>query len=617
MTPPAAKTAEPKDWKGRVQGIVGALKNVPKAFRMLWEADPWSATGTGVCVLVGAGLPVSQAWTTRLIIDSVLNAIRAGGGAAQGFRLVLPYLLVAFALIFIGAINGQVRQLLDKLASQRLGQLIGVRIISKALSLEARWFEDPEFYDKMQNARRQSEFRTQGIVNAGFFSAQNILTLASFLAVLLTFSPWLTGMLFLAGIPAFVIQCRYSNLSFRLETWRAPETRAMTYLEQLLTLDDSVKEIKLFALGEPLLRRYDGMFWKIFREDAALAKRRSALSLFWGLLSTGCYFVAYGYSIYWTLQGKITLGQMTLYTTLFMQSQGTFQGLLDNLNTLYENGLFLDNLFDFLGLESRIVVLDQERRPADDPNRGIEFRKVWFKYPGNSEWALQDFSLDIGQREKLALVGPNGSGKTTLIKLLTRLYEPEKGEILLRGVDIRYLSPEEIHRRIGAIFQDFVRYHLTLRENIGFGAVEFIDDMARLLDAAKKSGADEIAQSLPKKYDSVLGRWFDTGHELSGGQWQKIALARAFMSGGEVLILDEPTASLDAQAEHDVFQRFRDLTEGKISILVSHRFSTVRMADRIAVIRAGRLEELGSHAELLSLGGTYARLFELQAEGYR
>lgn len=614
---PSSEDKKPKDWRSRVHEFTAALSNVPKAFKLLWEADRFSAIGTGVIVLFSSVLPVSQAWITKLIIDAVLTAVRAQASPAEGFRKILPYLLAEFGLIFIGAVNGQMRQLMDKFINLKLGNLINTRIISKAISLEARWFEDPEFYDKMQNARRQSEWRAQGIVNAGFLMVQNLLSLLSFLAVLLAFSPKLALLLCVAGIPAFLVQCRYSSLSFRLETWRAPETRVMAYLEQLLTQDSSVKEIKLFSLGEPLLSRYTKIFWKIFNEDADLAKSRSFKALFWGLLSTVSYFFAYGWSIYLTVAGRITLGQMTLYTTMFSQSQGSFQGMLDNINTLYENGMFLDNLFEFFGLESRVEVLDGKQRPAEDPTRGIEFKNVWFRYPGNEEWALEDFSLEIGPSEKLALVGPNGSGKTTLIKLLARLYEPTKGEIFLRGVNLKYMPTEEVHRRVGAIFQDFVRYHLTFRENIGFGAVEHLDDMARLLEAARKGGADEVAESLPLKYESVLGRWFDTGHELSGGQWQKVALGRAFMCGGEVLVLDEPTASLDAQAEHDIFQRFRDLTQGRIAILVSHRFSTVRMADRIVVLKGGRIEEAGSHQELLSRGGTYARLFDLQAQGYR
>ena len=608
---------KPADWRGRAREFLDALRNAPRAFALLWEADKASTIAYAAMTLVGSALPVSRAWVTKLIIDGVVASLRSGRAPADGLRAVLPYVLVEFGLLLAGSVTGQVRQLVEKLIDHRLGHQINTSIMRKALSLEARYFEDAEFYDKMQNARRQSEYRVMAVVRAGFGAAQNALTLISFVTVLVAFSPWIALVLFGAAIPAFVVQCRYSQLDFRLETWRTPETRSMTYLEQLLTLDTTVKEVKLFGLGEPLLRRYGGIFRKIFEEDAKLARSRSLKSLLWGLLSTIAYYGAYVWIVALTLAAKITLGDMSLYITLFRDSQGTFQGLLDNVNALYENGLFLQNLFAFLGLSSQVSVLPQGDRPAEDPSRGLEFEDVWFKYPGRADWAIQGLSLSIGPREKLALVGDNGAGKTTLIKLLTRLYEPTKGRVLFRGVDLRYFSPDELQKRVGAIFQDYVRYHLPLSENVGFGAVEHLQDEARIEGAARKSGADEVARQLPDAYKTMLGRWFDHGHELSGGQWQKVALARAFMGDREVLVLDEPTAALDAQAEFDIFQRFQELTRGKISILVSHRFSTVRMADRIAVLKGGKIEELGSHEELVAKGGSYARLFELQAQGYR
>ncbi len=604
-------------WRARLAEFLSALKNAPRAFALLWEADPRSTVGLGAITLVGAALPVSQAWVTKLIIDGVLRSLSLGLAPRDGLRSVLPYVAVEFALLLAGSINGQMRQLTDKLISHRLSHLINTRIIRKSLGLEARFFEDAEFYDKMQNARRQSEFRVMALVNGGFLLVQNLLTLASFLVLLLAFNPWVALILFGAAIPAFVVQCRYSQLNFRLETWRTPETRSMAYMEQLLTLDTTVKEIKLFGLGEPLLARYAKIFWGIFDEDAALARSRSLKSLAWGLVASASYYGAYVWILLVALSGRITLGAMTLYITLFNQSQGAFQGVLDNVKSLYEHGLFLENLFSFLELKSEVPVLEQSSRPAEDPARGIEFRGVWFQYPGRTDWAVSDLSLEIGPSEKLALVGENGAGKTTLIKLLLRLYEPTKGAVLFRGVDLRYFSPEELHLRVGAIFQDFVRYHLPLGENIGFGAVEHLEDQARIEAAAAKSGADEVARELPEGYKAMLGRWFDKGSELSGGQWQKVALARAFMGEREVLVLDEPTAALDAGAEYEIFRRFQELSQGKITLLVSHRFSTVRMADRVAVLKGGRIEELGSHAELLARGGVYSKLFELQAQGYR
>jgi ATP-binding cassette, subfamily B, bacterial len=607
---------KPDSLRGKLEEFAVALKNAPGAFKLLWEADRASALTMSAVTFLGGIMPVGHAWVTKLIIDGVLRSVQNGVGAGEGLRAVLPYILFEFVLILLGSVNGQLRQLTDKLIDHRLGHLINTRIIRKALSLEARFFEDPEFYDKMQNARRQSEYRTMGVVRGAFLVTENLLTLLSFAAVLFAFNPWLAAVLFGATIPAFVVQCRYSSLKFRLETWRTPETRVMSYLEQVLTLDTNVKEVKLFGLGEPLLQRYAKIFRGIFEADAKLARQSSIKAVLWGLLATASYYGAYVYIVSLTLEGKITLGEMSMYITVFSQSQGTFAGMLENLNRLYEDGLFLSNLFSFLAIGGA-PKLNGRGKPKTDASRGIEFEDVWFQYPGRTDWALKGVTLAIGSQEKIALVGDNGAGKTTLIKLLTRLYEPTKGRVLFRGVDLKEWDPEELHEKIGAIFQDFVRYHLAMGENIGLGSVRHLEDQERVSKAAAKSGADEIAAALPKGYGTMLGRWFDSGHELSGGQWQKIALGRAFMRDAEVLILDEPTASLDAQAEYEIFERFQKLAVGKIVLLVSHRFSTVRQADRIAVIKDGKIAELGSHKELLAVGGTYARLFELQAQGYR
>ncbi len=606
-----------KDWPSRLREFLSALKNVPWAFRLVWEADSKNAILMGAMTFVGAAVPVSQAWIAKLIIDGVLDSVRAGVPAQEGMRLVLPYVLAEFALILVGSLIGRIRSYINSGVRSRLGHAINLRIIRKALTLEARCFEDPKFYDKMETTRRESDFRTKAVISACFSLATNIMTLASFLVLLFAFSPLIAVCLLGSALPVFAAECRYSWWNFKLETGRATEYRSKRYIEALLTLDTTVKEVKLFSLGEPLIRRYIAIYDKMFREDMNLARRRSIEEFAWGILGSLSYYGAYAWIVYLTLTGHTTLGGMALYLTLFRQSSGSFEGLLGDINCLYENGLFLDNLVEFLALKSSVLVLDQAGRPPEDPSRGIEFQGVWFQYPDREDWAISDLSLTIEPGKKLALVGENGAGKTTLIKLLTRLYEPTRGTILFRGVDIRYFSPEEIHRRVSAIFQDFVRYQVPLSENIGFGAIEHLDDQPRIEAAALKSGADEVARALPESYKTMLGRWFDSGQELSGGQWQKIALGRAFMGDGEVLILDEPTAALDAAAEYDIFQRFKELSNGKMAILVSHRFSTVRMADRIAVLKGGKIEELGSHAELVARGGTYAGLFELQAQGYR
>jgi ATP-binding cassette subfamily B protein len=609
----------PKDkgWRERLDEARSALANVPRAFGLLWEAAPGGTIGLTTVTVLDAAYPAAQAWAGKMILDGVVTALKIHQAPMDGVRAVAPYLILEFVLVVAKDVGGRVRQLVRELIDLRLGYLVTGRIVRKALTLDMRWFEDPAFYDKLQNARRQSEYRAMAVVDNGFYALQNALSLVSFLAILLIFNPWVALALCAAGIPAFVVQTRYSRLTFRLQTWRAPETREMNYIEQLLTMDDAVKEVKLFGLGDALLKTHTETFERAYGEDAALAKKRTMYGVLWGILSILAYYGAWVWVIARTVAGALTLGGMTFYLSLFSQSQGAFQGLLDNVGRLFENGLFLKNLFDFLGLEPKIIAAVTGPRPPADPKRGIEFEKVWFKYPNGEKWILEDFSLKIEPGEKLALVGENGAGKTTLIKLLTRLYEPERGRVLLHGVDLRHYSSEELHRRIGAIFQDFVRYQRTLRENIGFGAVEKVGDLAAVEYAASRGGADEIARALEHGYETRLGRWFDDGRDLSGGQWQKVALGRAFMRDGEVLILDEPTSSLDAEAEAAVFSRLKELAAGKTALLVSHRFSTVRMADRILVLKNGRIEELGSHDELVALGGTYARLFELQARGYR
>ncbi len=617
MTSRDKKPAEAKTWAERYKEAREALSNVPRAFALLWEAAPAETTGFAAITVIDAAFPAAQAWAGKMILDGVVSAIKLGLSPADGARAVAPWLLFEFVLVVAKEVAGRGRSLARGLIDLRLGYLVTGSIVRKALTLDMRWFEDPAFYDKLQNARRQSEYRAMNVVDNGFYALQNALSLISFLVILLAFNPWVALALCAAGIPAFIVQTRFSRLEFRLQTWRAPETREMNYIEQLLTMDDAVKEVKLFELGEPMLKTHADTFARAFSEDAALARARSLYGVLWGTLSIAAYYGAWVWVIMRTVGGALTLGGMTFYLTLFSQSQGAFQGLLDNVGRLFENGLFLKNLFDFLGLQPKLESRLDGPRPPEDLTRGIEFESVWFRYPNGERWVLEDFSLKIRPGEKLALVGENGAGKTTLIKLLTRLYEPEKGRVLLHGVDLRHYPSEELHRRIGAIFQDFVRYQRTLGENIAFGAVEKMSDKAAIASAAERSGADEVARTLAHGYDTRLGRWFDDGHDLSGGQWQKVALGRAFMRDGEVLILDEPTSSLDAEAEAAVFDRFKTLAAGKTALLVSHRFSTVRMADRILVLKNGRVEELGTHDELVAKAGTYARLFELQARGYR
>ncbi len=606
--------------------------NIRRAFQIVWQSHPPSALAMAGSTLVGALLPASQAWVGKLIVDAVVTAINTRAGADVGLQSVLPLLVIEFFLLIVQAANGQARSLAEHILHARVNININSRIIRKAIELDLSHFENAEYYDKLQNARREADWRGLDILNEGFYLIQNIITLISFSVLLIRFSPWLALILFAATLPAFIAQSHLAELRFRVLSWRAPEARKLQYLEYLLTDYDAVKEVKLFGLGEPLLGRYANLFWKFLREDQGIAQKRSLASFGWGLLATLSYYGSYAWIVWRAVAGAITLGDMTLYLNIFRSSQTMFEAILSSLSGLYENGLFMSNLFAFLELKSQMVVAAKPLPAPREIRQGIEFRHVSFRYPTfgspkqfaagsdnghDNAWALRDVSLSIRPGEKIALVGPNGAGKTTLIKLLTRLYDPTEGQILLDGVDLRDYDLRDLRRRIGVIFQDYVRYHLAAAENVGFGQIEALEDRPRIIGAAQKSGAHPVIAALPEGYETTLGRWFSNGRDLSGGEWQKIALARAFMRDCEVLVLDEPTAALDAENEFKVFQQFRELTTDKMAVLISHRFSTVRMADRIFVIDQGRITEQGTHAELLAAGGTYARLFTLQAESYR
>ncbi len=594
-----------------------AGSNVRRAFAIVWEAHPRSAQAMAACTVVGALLPAAQAWIGKLIVDGVVAAISGQVGAQAGLTAILPLLLAEFGLVLLGAAVAQGRSLAEHVLHARLNLAINTRIIRKALDLDLTHFENADYYDKLQNARREADWRGLQIVNGGFYLVQNILTLLSFSALLLRFSPLLALILFLATLPAFIAQSHFADLTFRVISWRAPESRKLSYLEHLLTDYSAVKEVKLFELGEPLLGRYASLFWKFLREDQAIAQRRSLASVSWGLLATLSYYASYAWIVWRAVAGAITLGDMTLYLGIFRSSQSTFESIFFGLSELYENGLFMSNLFSFLELRPAMVV-PAAPRPFPSPIRqGVEFRQVSFRYDGSPTWALRGVDLWLRPGEKIALVGPNGAGKTTLIKLLTRLYDPTEGQILLDGIDLREFDVGDLHRHIGVIFQDFVRYHLTAAENVGFGQIEALEDRPRIESAARKSEAHDVIAGLPQGYETVLGRWFSGGRDLSGGEWQKIALGRAFMRECEILVLDEPTAALDAENELKVFQQFRALIEDRMAVLISHRFSTVRMADRIYVIEGGQITEQGTHADLLARQGTYARLFTLQAASYR
>ncbi|MEA4958318.1 MAG: ABC transporter ATP-binding protein [Anaerolineaceae bacterium] len=606
-----------KSLGARLKDFFDALRNTPQAFKLVWQAGRKNALISFGLTPIAALMPAAQAWVGKLIIDNILKVINAGVEPQVGLQRVLPYVLLELGLVVLSSLVGQFRSLSDRVLQYKLTNHVNSLIMEKAISLDLQFFEDPQFYDNLQNARRQSDSSAISIVNAILQIIQQVITLASVLVLLVRFSPLLAIVVFVAAIPSFLSQSQYAEMAFRAVTRRAKEARLLNYLEQLLTGNDTFKEVKMFGLGKPLLERYRQLFINFFNEDIAIARKKSLAGLGWGLLSSLAYYGSYVWVILRTIAGAATLGEMTMFLSIFRQSQQSITSLLGNFNNLYESNLYLDNLLDYLKI-TPVLVNPKDGLMAPSPiEQGIRFQNVSFKYPGSDVFVLKNINLFIPPGESIALVGLNGAGKTTLVKLLTRLYDPTEGEILLDGHDLREYDLASLHQRFGVIFQDFVRYQFSVRENIGFGQVDELENLAKIKDAAERGGADQVIEGMPNGYETILGRRWEKGLELSGGQWQKIALARAFMRNAEALILDEPTSALDAEAEYEIFKRFRELMSGRIAVLISHRFSTVRMADRIVVLSDGRIVELGSHAELMARGGPYSRLFELQAEGYR
>jgi ATP-binding cassette, subfamily B, bacterial len=607
----------PLSLKARLKNAGSLFRQLPGTFRLFWEASPRGAVVLGVLTLGAALLPAAIAWVGKLIVDGVVEAGRGGGEAV---REQVPRLVaLEFGLMVAVLVMDRGMALTRELLRASLGNLLNERILQKALALELRHFEDSDTYDKMQNARREANSRPLSLVMEAFAIVRNGVTLATYAVLLVSLSPWSVGVLVAASIPAFIAEARLAEEGFRLHSWRAPEGRKLNYLEWILTRDSHVKEVKLFGLGPLVVGRYRALFQKFFTEDRALAMSRMQWGVGLGVVSLGAFYGCYVFVARRAALGEISLGDMVLYLAVFRQGQAAFQGILSSLGSMYEGALFMSNLFAYLeiptGQEGARVV---PARTVPRGRNGIELRGVSFRYPGKEEWALRNVTLKLEPGEKLALVGENGAGKSTLVKLLLRLYEPTEGEILYGGVNVKDMEPEDLRSRFGAVFQDFVRYQFSVAENIGLGHVPALEDRDRIIRAAEGGGASGVIEALPQRYDTMLGGWFEKGHELSGGQWQKLGVARAFMrEDAEVLILDEPTASIDAESEHALFERFQTLAADRIAIVISHRFSTVRMADRIAVLHGGEVEELGRHQELMERGGRYAHLFNLQARGYR
>ena len=604
-------------------GTQTTLRALPEVFRytrhaitLVWQTSRPLTVALALLALAGGVLPAGVAWVGARIVDAVVAAIAAGaGGPAALQQDVLAWVALEGLLVAALAAVQRGVSTCQQLLRAQLGQRVNEMILEKALTLELRHFEDSEFYDRLTRARREASSRPLSLVMRSFGLVQNAIALASFGTLLAQFSPWAVAVLLLAGLPSFIAEGKFSGDAFRLFRWRSPETRMQVYLETVIAREDHAKEVQLFGLGPMLLDRYRAIFRKVFAEDRALTIRRDTWGFFLGLVGTVAFYCAYAWVAVSAVRGRITLGEMTMYVMLFRQGQAAVSTALAAIGGMYEDNLYLSTLYEYL--DTPVEAPTGHATEGPDPGDGVRFEGVSFTYPDATEPAVRNVSLHLRPGRSLALVGENGSGKTTIIKLLTRLYRPSAGRITLDGLDLAEWNPAALRRRVGVIFQDFARYQLTVGENIGVGDVEHFEDQARWRHAGDLAAAGFI-EDLPQGFDTQLGKWFKDGRELSGGQWQKIALARAFMrEGADILVLDEPTAAMDARAEAAIFEQFRALASERMVILISHRFSSVRMADRILVIQRGDVLESGSHEELMRLNGHYASLFALQARGYR
>ncbi len=621
---PAAATTAARRANPSLKERFGALKNLPPFLREIWATSRrLTLTSLGLR-LIRALLPIITLYIGKLIIDEAVRLVGAGvrfdtlqqawAGGQLDHLLVL--LLAEFGLAILSDLLGRLVSYADATLSELFTNATSIRLMEHAATLDLEDFEDPELQDKLDRARRQTMGR-MNLMSQLFGQAQDAVTVVSFAAGLLIYAPWLIVLLAVALIPAFIGESHFNAMNYSLNFQWTPERRQLEYIRQMGASLETAKEVKIFNLNRFFIARFRALSSKFFVANRALARRRA----FWGTLlaalGTAGYYVAYAYIAWRTVKGDFTIGDLTFLAGSFRRLRQLLESLLIGFSQVAGQALYLDDLYSFFEIEPEIRS-EPGALPVPRPiENGFVFENVGFRYPDAETWALRglDFSLDNG--EVLALVGENGAGKTTLVKLLARLYDPDEGRILLDGRDLKDYDLDDLRANIGVIFQDFVRYHLTAAENIGVGLVEHMYDLPRIRDAARRSMADEVIEGLPNGYDQLVGRRFKTGVDLSGGQWQKIAIARAYMRDAQVMILDEPTAALDARAEFEVFRRFKDLSAGRTAVLISHRFSSVRMADRILVLAEGRLEASGTHEQLMAQGGRYAELFELQAAGYR
>jgi ATP-binding cassette subfamily B protein len=602
----------------------GALRNLPPFFRLIWQTSRSLTLTTLVLRLVRALLPVATLYVGKLIIDEVLRLAQLPGAPGSltawldsGLLSRLGWLLaIELVLAIASDVLGRAVSLADALLSEQITNVTSIRLMEHAATLDLEDFEDSELQDRMERARRQTMGRTT-LMTQVFGQAQDVVTIATFAAGLLLYAPWLILLLVLALVPAFAGEAHFNAQSYSLNYSRTPERRQIDYIRQTGASVETAKEVKIFGLNRFLIERYRELALDFYDANRQLATRRAAWGSVLTALGTLGYYVAYAFIAWRTLTGSLTIGDLTFLAGSFRRLRNLLEGLLIGFSQMAGQALYLDDLFSFFDIEPEIRS-PENPRPFPQPIReGFVFDNVGFRYPGADRWAVRHLSFALRAGEVLALVGENGAGKTTVVKLLTRLYDPDEGRILLDGHDLREYDLDEVRANMGVIFQDFVRYHMTARENIAVGRIEALDDDARIADAARRSLADELIARLPDGYDQVIGKRFRTGVDLSGGEWQKIAIARAYMRDAQLLILDEPTAALDARAEFEVFQRFKELSHQRSAVLISHRFSSVRMADRILVLGDGHVEAIGTHEELLAQRGRYAELFELQAAGYR